>query len=286
MRTRTLSLAAIAALGVSMPAFANDYAGTVELGAGWAFIDDVNGNTALDDDSFPLVEGVARGNIPLSDNWAVQLDVGGFGTFGQRSGGEDYLQSAFFGVAHLNWRDEKFAIGAFSQVGSSNGGNDENANFYNFGGEGLYNWTNFTLMGQAGYFWADDESADDVMTDAWWARGVARFYAGPNTRIQAEGSYGSGDESDEPGPEVTAIGWGARVDHSINGGPVAVFVGYKGTNLESDDGNPEEITDHTVSIGFNIRFGGGSIKETDRNGPSFDTPDMGRWTGWTGGIVD
>jgi hypothetical protein len=285
MRTRTLSLAAIVALGVS-PAMANDYVGTFELGAGYIIdVNDKNNNTSLDDDSFPLIEGVARGNIPLAENFALQLDAGGLATFGQRSGGEDYLQTVFFGAAHLTYRTEEFALGALAQLGSANGGEDENANFYNFGGEGLYNLSDFTLIAQGGYFWANDENQNDVMTDAWWVRGVARFYAGADTRIQGEFSYADGEERNSGGDEVTAMTWGGRIDHSF-GGPVAVFVGYKGTNIENVDLSPEEITEHTVTLGLNLRFGADSIKSADRNGPSFDTPDVGRWTGWTTGTVN
>lgn len=284
MRTRTLSLAAVAALGVSAPALANDYVGTLELGAGWSFID--NDGADLDDDSFPLIEGAARGNIPLADNFAVQLDAGGLATFGQRSGGEDYLQTVFFGATHLNYRTPDYALGALAQLGSANGGEDENANFYNFGGEGLFNASNLTGILQAGYFWADDESEIDVMTNAWWVRGVARFYAGADTRLQGEFSYADGEENDSGADPITVFGWGARIDHSF-GGPVAIFLGYKGNNIENDDGfSPEEITDHTVSIGLNLHFGAGSLREADRNGPSFDTPDVGRWTGWTTNVVN
>ncbi|MFP3942515.1 MAG: hypothetical protein ACLFWF_01385 [Alphaproteobacteria bacterium] len=280
MRTRTVSLAAIAALGFASPALANDYVGQLELGAGWASIDDVNNNTDLADDSFFLIEGAARGNIPLGDYAALQLDAGGLGTFAEPDGSaDDYLKTAFYGAGHLNYRTSDYALGALVHLGSSNGGENQNANFYNFGAEGLFNFDNFTGIGQAGYFWANDETADDVMTEAWWFRAVARFYAGDDTRFQAEGSYADGEERND-GHDDTVIGWGARIDHAINGGPVAVFVGYKGMNLENDAA-PKELTDHTVSIGFNLHFGAGSLREADRNGPSFDTPDVGRWTGWT-----
>ena len=121
---------------------------------------------------------------------------------------------------------------------------------------------------------------------------MARFYAGDNTRIQAEGSYGSGEnrfvEFCNCTGDVTAIGWGARVDHAWAGGPVAVFAGYKGNRIEDDFGGAfnTEIIDHTISLGLNLHFGADSIKAADREGPSFDTPDIGRWTAWTTAPVD
>ncbi|MFP3942516.1 MAG: hypothetical protein ACLFWF_01390 [Alphaproteobacteria bacterium] len=266
----------------------NDFVLVLELGAGWLFTD-VGAGTGPDpdDNNFPLIEGAGRANVPLSDDWALQFDAEGLAAFPSRDDGEDNLQTAFSGAAHVNWRQPDHAIGILGHIGTVTGGELEKINFYNLGGEALYNWTDFTVLGQAGYFWADDDNNDDVMDEAWWVRGVGRFYAGADTRVQFEGAYGDGEERNSGGIDVTAISWGARIDHSVSGGPVAFFLSYAGNHMDNDDSADNYLTDHTVLAGLRIHFGdAGSLKESDRNGPSFDTPDVTRWVGWTSEVVE
>ena len=277
------------------------YSGAVELGFGgtWADCEEPDGgdcgSSDLDDENYPFIEGSGRANVPLADNFSLQIDAEGWATFTSRSDGEDNLHDSFSGALHATWRDpSNGAAGVFGQFGSSTGGRNDNAVFWLIGAEGQIYLGDFTLYGQAGYFDADDESTDDVMQDAVFVRGVARWFPDVNTRVQGEFAFASGDENqgpgDSPGADLDAYSWGVRADRIISGYPISLFVSYGGTHVTEDENDGEssedEYTEHRIMAGVTFHFGVDDLKTQDRRGVTLDTPDLGRWTGITTEIID
>lgn len=262
------------------------YAADIESAFGWSFIND--NNSSLDDDSHAVSSGAARVSIPLRDTFAMQLDMEGAAGFSDRNNGEDNFQSYFAGGWHFAWRDPmQGTFGAFLGSGSANGGDDANATFFLAGLEAQRYFGNLTLYGQVGGLWADDERTHDVITDAWFVRGVARYFMTPNSRLQLQLAYASGSENNGIG-DIQALSWGVRFDRQVEGRPFYWFLAYDGMFAENDSGGgySEDVTDHTFRIGGRYLFGAPSLFDNDRRGVTFDLPDVGRWTAYTTGVID
>lgn len=270
-----------------------DFAIQAEITGGGTWLDE-GGAATIDDEDYPFLSGAARASIPFNPNWSAQLDIDGLATFTSRSNGDDNLQDYFFGSGHLTWRDPtSFAFGAFGSVGSSSGGEDENATFWLIGAEGQFYLPTVTLYGQAGYFEADDENENDVITDAWFARAVVRWFIGPDMRLQGEGSYTNGDENDSPAGDFEMWSWEVRYDQRFTGTPVGWFIGYNGMWGELDPAAAatpnESFTEHSFWAGLSFTFGYNSkmtLLDNDRYGATLDTPEIGRWTGYTTEVID
>ena len=252
---------------------------------------DAHDSNDLDDETYPLIEGAARVNIPTSSEWALQLDIDGLATFTDRSDGEDNLQTGFTAGAHFAYREsDQSALGFFGAIGSSNGGDDENANFLLGGIEGQLHANNTTLYGQFGYFNADDETENDVITDAWIFRGVGRYFHTPDQRFQAELTYAAGEENDSTETDIDAWGWGVRYDQRFSGSPLGWAIGYNGMQIEdSDTGGSDEVTEHTAFIAITFLFGHGTtptLQDNNYRGATWDLPDVARMTAYTIAVVD
>ena len=268
------------------------YSAIVEVGVGFLGTSaDLKEEDSIDDESFPVIEGAARANIPLAANVSIQLDLDGFLGINERDedDGDDYLQNFFFASWHLTWRDpSRAAAGVLLSYGESNGAENEEAQVFFFGGEAQGYFDNLTLYGQAGYMVADDENENDVITDAFWLRGVGRYFFGPNQRLQGEFAYINGEENDSGADTEVGWAWGARFDQGIRNGPLTFFVSYRGSHIDNDDSSAGSLTDHTALVGLALQLGAKDLKDEDRRGATLDTPAwaMGRWTGWLLEVVD
>ncbi len=71
------------------------YSAVIDAAAGFEMADGENldGDSELDDDNYPLIEGDARVNVPISSDISVQFDLGGLSTFTDREEGDDQLQT-------------------------------------------------------------------------------------------------------------------------------------------------------------------------------------------------
>ena len=243
----------------------------------------------LDDEGYAFIQGDAHVNIPVGVKYSLQFDLGGLATFTDRNEGEDNLQTYYYTAAHLAYRNpHSHAVGVFGLAGSVNGGENENALIGLVGLEAQKYIRNVTLYGQFGFFVADDETENDVMTDAWFIRGVARYFPSQNARFQAEISYADGEENDATESELTALSWGVRYDRQLANSsyPISWFIAYDGYKGEENEEGNNELVTHAGRIGLTFRFGTDSLIENDRRGATFDTPDVGRWTGWTMETLD
>jgi hypothetical protein len=283
------------------------YSGNMELSAGWANLVGGSGDTDADDHDYGLIAGAGRASIPVGTNTSIQLDIGGLSNFTARrdsDGGDDFgngdgdsqYHNNFHGGVHFSYRDtESYAAGVFGQFGSSEGGDDEDATYWAMGAEGQKYLENTTLYGQVGHFQADDGDERDVMTDAWFLRGVVRHFLDEKSMVSVELAYADGEENHlddgDLREDYDAFSWGARYERMFSQNPMAWFVEYRGTEIKethhgSNESNDDNGTEHVVSVGVKMYFGVGSLKENDRRGATFDQPDIGRWTGMTIDALD
>ncbi len=67
--------------------------------------------------------------------------------------------------------------------------------------------------------------------------------------------------------------------------PIYGYLGYNGHRMTSDG---ERVTEHLVSVGISIPFGGPSgLQERNARGVTLDTPlDLIRTAGYTADIID
>ena len=107
-----------------------------------------------------------------------------------------------------------------------------------------------------------------------------------NAMLEGEVSYADGKENDSDPSDYTAWSWGVRYEKAFTDHPIAWFLEYHGMQIEESNGGDDELMEHTFLVGLRMYFGAGSLMENDRRGATFDTPDVGRWTGWTVEVVD
>ncbi len=272
--------------------------GEIESFSGVTFYGDgPNGDEVqFDDDDYQFVSGLlGRLSLPLGDNLSAQMD-GEFEYSSDALSGsrqDDLFDYSFLAGGHLSWRNPETGLfGGFASFGGAssdneNGDGSRAHTFYAVGGEGQFYVDNLTFYLQGGYIDGASEDTidainDDALRDAFFGRGVVRWFMDPDTRLQAEVAYVEGKTDDEEDrADMTIVEWGVRYDTVLRGLPILgdrnVFVGYRGAHYEKDGGDPGEFSDHTVMVGFTHRFGTQTIMETDRYGATLDLPNFGRW---------
>lgn len=273
--------------------------GVVESWIGGSFLSNIeNGdedNLQPDHDSYFTSGQAGRLSLPLGDMMSLQMDANNeitsnaFGDFD-----DDFAYAFDFGV-HLSARDPSRGLfGVFGAFGGATGdqsddGATDRQNFWAVGGEAQYYADNTTFYVQGGYLDSepDDSDADqDGLHDAFFVRGVARWFMTPDSRLQGEVAYADGSQ-DGPANDVKdmeVIQWGVRYDTVISGLPLigdsAVFVGYRGIHFDNGccgEDDASRFTEHTIMAGFSHHFGGQTLLEFDRVGATLDMPNFGRW---------
>jgi len=272
--------------------------GEVESFSGVTFYNggDNGEEVQFSDDDYQFVSGIlGRLSLPLGDNLSAQMD-GEFEYSSDALSGsrqDDLFDYSFLAGGHLSWRNPETGLfGGFAAFGGASG-DDENGDgsrantFYAVGGEGQFYADNLTFYLQGGYIdGATDASVpavdEQALRDAFFGRGVVRWFLDPDTRLQAEVAYVEGDtDVDDDRADMTIVEWGVRYDTVIRDLPILgdrnVFVGYRGAHYDKDGEDPGEFSDHTIMVGFTHRFGTQTILETDRYGATLDLPNFGRW---------
>jgi len=306
------SVMAIALAGFANSAGAADFeaeqaiqglvvSGEVETFSGFMAYGSESGDTEYSEDDTQFVSGVlARLSLPLGDNLSLQMDGElEYSTTGMvDSPQDDLFQNSHLFGGHLSWRDPASALfGGFASFGGGNHDDDNDStvryDFYALGGEAQLYLDDLTFYVQGGYIDGAETSGSvagidsDSLRNAFFGRGIVRWFMSPDSRVQAEFAYVDGDidNSESPPSNMTIIEWGARYDTVIPGLPILgdsnVFVGYRGAHYEKDDptspSDAAEFVDHIVMVGFTHRFGTQSIMDTDRYGATLDLPNFGRW---------
>lgn len=268
--------------------------GEVESFSGVMFYGSESGETEYTEDTHQFVSGLlARLSLPLGENLSAQMDgeleYSSSALTDERQ--DDLFQHSFLFGGHLSWRNPDSGLfGGFASFGGGehddDGGSTRN-DFFAVGAEAQLYLDDLTFYIQGGYvdsrFGNAGNDNNDTLRDAFFGRGVARWFMTPDSRLQAEFAYVDG-EVDRPNTSgMTIVEWGVRYDTVIRDLPILgdrnVFVGYRGAHFDKDDsqGDAGEFVDHLIMVGFTHRFGTESIKDTDRYGATLDLPNFGRW---------
>ena len=279
--------------------------GYVDSWIGGSFLSNVTGDNnprfGPDHDSYLTSGQSGRLSLPLGDMLSLQMDTDNeiTGNAFRSNAQDDFSHSFDFGL-HLSARDPSRGLfgvfGAFGQGKGDNTDDDGRQNFWAVGGEAQFYADNTTFYVQGGYLDSEprsDGGDSDGLHDAFFVRGVARWFMTPDSRLQGEVSYADGKQDvaapGDPKKDMHVIQWGARYDTVISGLPLigdsAVFVGYRGTYFDNDCCSifdTARLTEHTIMAGFSYHFGGQTLQEFDRVGATLDLPTFGRWV--AGGV--
>lgn len=287
MNPKLVTLACAAAFAAATPASANDITATFDTWAGWTFAD---GNTPsiVDDENHPAIGGEARFQLPFGTDHNLSLGITGDASFLSGNQWDDNYGGQFLVDGHWNIHDsERGLIGIAVGAGRAYAGEDEGAQVYLGAVEGQLYHQDWTFYGQAGYFTTDDETSNDSITDAWYGRGVARYFFDDASFFEVDGTYGQGDV-DPGGTSVDGDPfWIARAQYerNLNNSNASWFIRYQAAYVENK-GDNTDVTDHTVSVGFRLRFGHGNSRSIDTSGANLDLPDVARIIGYTIESVD
>jgi hypothetical protein len=265
--------------------------GIVESWTGYTFIADPR-HVHPDEDRFGSGGSTGRLSLPLGTNFSIQTDVdleynSTLLTDNDDDGARDIFQASAQSGVHASWRDPNLGLlGGFVAMGQGEADVTSNA-FFAAGGEGQLYFGPLTLYGQGGVLNPNAEflSVENEFQDAFFARGVARYFFNENSffgsdnRLQAEFSFVDGDV-DQGDDQAQILEWGARYDFTLDLpiiGQTHAFLGYRGAKFENKD-EDDSFVDHTVYIGSSFSFGGRTMQEFDRTGATLDLPNFGRWS--------
>ena len=263
--------------------------GKVESWVGVTAVTSTSGGT--DDDmegSYLASGGSAMLSLPLGAGLAMQMDASwerNLDTLADSSTNDDRFEHSFQGAAHFSMRDPSFGlIGVFGGAGKAVFENGNDAEFAFVGGEGQLYLQDWTLYAQAGAILSSGD--DDILgnTDegheAFFVRGVARWFIDGASRLQVEGAFANGDVDGDDDGNMDIFEWGVRYDRIVGLpllGDTQMFVAYRGNSFDKNEDDPGAFVDHTFMVGTSMHFGGNSMQEFDRVGATLDTPNIGRW---------
>lgn len=255
-----------------------------EFWFGYSFLTEDNIAPPIDD-SYPELGGALRVNIPAGGDLSFQLDFQGESAFVDDTS-KNYTGSVLSG-GHLSWRDPtQWLLGGFAGIGNGFNAFDETATTYLIGAEGQYYLTDWTFYGQLGYTDADesDTGTPDAFRNAWFGRGVARFFMDGNTKLEGELSYASG-ENDTDADDMDVWGWGLRYERAVPSMDAGLFLAYQG-NYYDNSTEARTLTEHTLKLGLSFAFGIEGQKYVDRHGATLDLPMVTRWSAYGVDMLD
>ena len=297
---RTLTVSSALAGFLSVPAFAADvappddsllFAALFGISAG---IQDASGSKDDEDDNEVDVDagsnftlaGHGHVSIPLGDTFSAQLD-GQSEFYDRANNNEDEAQGAHMLGGHLSFRDPGMGlIGIFGGAGmgyNDDGDDDGDGIGFLAGIEGQLYLDQFTLYAQVGWADINVDSEDEGFTDAWFARGVARYFFSEDFLLQAEVSYGENSHFVDGDDDSEIWNWGAlgkmRLSESM---PIYGTLEYRGGDYWTEDQEGDSVEEHAVLIGLDFVFGATTLWENDRRGATLDTPMLpARAAAWT-----
>ncbi len=260
-----------------------------------SFNPSTEGSSEPEDDAYLMSGGEARLSLPAGETLSIQQDLKYELNTAHLEHGDvsefDWYGFQWQATTHVSFMRNP-DTGLFGVFGGFGGGKADSAKngVYFVGGEFQFYSGDWTFQGQGGYFDTRRLDGDnEFFREAFFGRGVARWYMTPDSSLQFEASYADGINDDGNPDDFMLVEWGARYETLIEGlplvGDTSVFLRYRGHYAESDqpgpngdDNDPENFTSHTIMVGANWHFGGGSRMEHDRIGVALDSPDIVRWS--------
>jgi hypothetical protein len=331
MKTKKILTALLATSALAAPALAADLApvlkapppaiptvsGYLEIEGGGGWLSNTQDSVGIHwhghDDKW-TVNGAGRVNVWWNRDVSTQFDVwGGFDSFSRRTVDFGYGQprslnqgvtTSFNAGAHLSYRQPQqylFGVfGALGGLGSNNNCCDGNPGFIHgtIGLEGQYYLGNLTLYGQGGFqgvlssVEANGNGANDGHFNAWFLRGVARYFVNDNLKLEGQGFYARGKANSEDFfPSVLFNGerfsvqqwaWAFGVEKKFDASPFSVFGRYEGAwtrydaSFDRGYGGTAAIaktTEHILKVGFRVYLNESTLKYNDRMGTTLDIRD-------------
>ena len=240
--------------------------GYVEVYTGWA-------RTTLDfgygDERFNgwALGGAGRGNYWLNNGMSVQVDAQAEGTSYEIANGHRSAQSYLVG-SHLSWRNPQQSLyGVFGGAGDAG---DQRHGL--IGAEAQWYWNQFTLYGQGGYDSTLGTVGGNIDSEnAWFLRGVGRYYINPNFLVEGTVMYANGsiDFIHGQSQDFQTWSWGVKGEWRLATAPFSLFAKYQGSELKYDDVD-FKVTDHRVLLGLKLHLGDRTLQQTDRAGATLD----------------
>ena len=226
--------------------------------------------------------GEGRVNWWFAPNWSVQTDLEAEGT-GKYQATNDGRITGTVGK-HLTWRDpNRGALGIFGGYSMTNLLGDQGSTSRTFfGGEGQLYLDKFTLYGQVGGTWFHNGTDNHAeWDDAWFIRGVARYFFTPNDKLQGEIGYASGrNRADQADPNV--VNWGVLYERNkFLGTPFSAYIEYAGFKYSDKSHWDAHVTENLVMVGAKIYFNQDTLLANDRTGATFDMPKFMRAQAWS-----
>jgi hypothetical protein len=235
--------------------------------------------------------GEGRLNYWLASGMSLQVDVEAEATTrfkGARgfTNDDDGRLSGVFG-GHWSWRNQQYLFGAFGALAYANNMGEEGSMNHGIAGvEGQLYLGNITLYGQAGGAWAFGSPAtgEDIPRDLWFLRGVGRWFATPNDKLQGEVGYARmGNEVVSSGNTTSHDGnifnWGASYEHRF-AVPISIFAEYAGSRFTGGHGCKNRPTDNVIKVGAKFYFNQNTLFANDRNGATLDMPKFPKSLPW------
>ncbi|MGE3366776.1 MAG: hypothetical protein AB7I34_25410 [Rhizobiaceae bacterium] len=245
------------------------------------------GDPDLNEGTELTLSGHGHVSIPLGESFSAQLDAQG--EFYDRSSNDD-AKGAYVLGGHLSWRDPDAGLfGIFGGAGSADDGEvDSDGDDISFmlGAEAQLYLDQFTFYVQGG--WADFEmdEEEEGFTDAWFVRGVGRYFFSEDFLFQAEVAYGETPHYVDGDSKGEVWNWGALAKMRIaESSPVYGTLEYRGGYYEETEVDAEAVEEHAFLVGLSVAFGVTSLWENDRRGATLDTPMLpARAAAWTGSV--
>lgn len=212
----------------------------------------------------------------IGDGWNIQLD----GLY-RRANLDGVSADAVSGTAHGYFRrPEKYAVGAY--LGTARAGSrtlsqlaaldfDQDMTAFSAGLEAAYFLSRTTLFAQAdaGKIFLDDADLDEAS-----AKAGARYYLSDNLRLDLEGAikHWRADDARANGFSVATT-----AHYRLSQVPVSAFGGYRFENLSGKDDGGADIggKSHGLLVGFRYHFGSTSLKDEERTGTLWSSPQGG-----------
>jgi len=250
----------------------------------------LNGNAvnSPEDDSYSTSAGVARLNFNMGNGFNLQGDAFGEYAWLNKNADGSY-QSTLGGGLHAYMSGDTGALGvygAIADVGIESSGGGET---HTFGVEGQWYAGDAAVGAQAGFLDSSRSDDDNMIRDAFYVRGLARYYFGENTLVQAEASYLDG-EMDVDNDGIKIVSLGARIQHELDffpgnfDWPGKVYIAYRGDFADQANEN-DHVNSHTILFGTTWTFGH-SLHDNERNGAAMDLPAFTRWQGISAGPLE
>lgn len=242
-----------------------------------------------EDDAFSTSAGVARLNVNLGNGLNFQAD--GFGEYAWlNDNADDSYLSTLGGGLHAYMRGDTGALGVYGAAADIGVESASGGTTHTFGVEGLWYAGDSTLGAQVGYLDSSLSDNENMIRDAFYVRGMARYYFAENTLIQAEAAYLDG-EMDDDNDDVSIVSVGARIQHELDffpgdfSWPGKVYVAYRGDFADQGGDDNETVDSHTILFGTTWTFGH-SLRDNERNGAAMDLPAFTRWQGIAAGQLE